>query len=181
MKCMAIHNHTQRYVVFEDGTIKSLINNNILKPRKNPNGYLVVTLEGEQLSVHRIVATHFIANPYGFTQVNHKDGDKENNCVSNLEWCTAEMNAQHALKTGLRKGFVPYNVKLTLLNRVLKGELISEVQLDLPNTHPNTLSRMLRETAKKEGLESEWKQAMQIRRKNVAIRNLSKINSGYSK
>lgn len=177
MKCMAIANHECKYVIFENGTIKSLINNNILKPSKNPNGYLVVSLDKEQLSVHRLVATHFIANPYGYSQVNHKNGNKGDNRVENLEWCSAEQNIQHALQNGLRTGFIAYDVKVSLMNRTIAGELIADLVKELPNTHPNTLSKMLRQTAKKEGLELEWKNAMKTRRKSVAIRNLGKINN----
>lgn len=177
MKSMPIHNYIEQYHVCENGDIKSLVNNNILKPRKNPNGYLIVCLGKEQLSVHRIVVRHFIPNPYELPQVNHKDGNKENNHVSNLEWCSPEENINHALRTNLRSGFVSYDTKLSLMHRAIQGELIADLALELDNTHPNTLSRMLRVTAKKENLERQWKKAMKIRRRNVAIRNLEKVNN----
>jgi len=174
---MAIVKYTKQYLIFENGIVKSLVNDNLLKPRKNANGYMIVKLGMEQLSVHRIVAKHFIANPYELVQVNHKDGNKENNHVINLEWCTAERNAQHALETGLRSGFVPYETKLALLDRVLAGEIIADIAAELPDTHPNTLTRMLRVTATKEGRSIEWTEAMKRRRKDAAIRNLAKINT----
>ena len=52
-------------------------------------------------SVHRIVAEVFVPNPYGYSEVNHKDGNKKNNCATNLEWVTHKRNIEHAIKTGL--------------------------------------------------------------------------------
>lgn len=52
--------------------------------------------------VHRLIALTFIPNPNDLPQVNHKDGNKKNNHVSNLEWCTCAHNIQHAIRTGLK-------------------------------------------------------------------------------
>lgn len=68
----------------------------------NGRGYRVISLFRDgvqfQTTVHRLVATAFIPNPEGLPEVNHIDGDKSNNCVTNLEWVTKSENAQHAVE-----------------------------------------------------------------------------------
>ena len=75
-----------------------------LKPRPNNKGYLVVHLYNNEgmtdWLVHRIVATVFIQNPENKPEVNHKDGNKNNNSVDNLEWVTHIENVQDAIRRG---------------------------------------------------------------------------------
>lgn len=85
------------------GTYKDI---HILKLGKNHKGYLQVKLSKDSVlkckSIHRLVAEVFIPNPDNKPQVNHKDTNKENNCVNNLEWVTNLENMQHSWKMGLR-------------------------------------------------------------------------------
>lgn len=53
------------------------------------------------IKIHKAVAETFIPNPNNCPQVNHKDGNKLNNCVDNLEWCSREVNINHAFEHGL--------------------------------------------------------------------------------
>jgi hypothetical protein len=79
----------------------------VIKQNLKSNGYLQVGLrkhnQRKYIGVHRLVAIHFIDNPENKPQVNHIDGNKQNNTVENLEWVTQEENQQHAIRTGLRK------------------------------------------------------------------------------
>jgi hypothetical protein len=79
----------------------------VVKPYLNNRGYMIVSLykDGNRTnrSVHRLVASHFIDNPRHLEFVNHINGDKTDNSISNLEWCTSSENSKHAILTGLRK------------------------------------------------------------------------------
>ncbi len=75
----------------------------ILKPRINGKGYYFVTLydsDKYQISIHRLVAKAFIDNPFGKFCVNHKDSNRLNNVVDNLEWVTYKENTEHAILKG---------------------------------------------------------------------------------
>lgn len=76
-----------------------------LKQNPKRNGYLTVMLSDKMnrktISVHRLIAKHFIPNPEDKPAVNHKNGDKKDNRVSNLEWCTPSENMRHAYDKGL--------------------------------------------------------------------------------
>ena len=99
----------ERYSVSNLGRVQSNYANKIriLKPSKNRCGYLMVNLRGSSfnktVSVHRLVALRFIPNPLGFKEVNHKDENKANNCVDNLEWCDIKYNCNYGTRN-IRKG-----------------------------------------------------------------------------
>lgn len=67
--------------------------------------YFSAVVDGDRVNyyIHRAVAIAFLGNPLGYSEVNHKDGDKGNNCELNLEWCSSSQNKRHAIATGLRK------------------------------------------------------------------------------
>ena len=99
MEVRPVKGYEGRYGVTEDGQVWSYLTNKFLKPKIQKNGYQAVTLrrenEKQTLYVHRIVAEAFLPNPNNLPQVNHKDLNKKNNFVENLEWITAKGNSHH--------------------------------------------------------------------------------------
>lgn len=95
------------YLISNFGRVKSFKKGNeiILAMWSNKDGYLCVNFwkDGKRhnIKVHRIVAMTFINNPDNLPEVNHKDGNKANNFVENLEWTTRAQNIRHAFDTGL--------------------------------------------------------------------------------
>ena len=93
--------------VSNEGRVRSLLRGSprVLKTQTDKKGYhrLRVTIEREKMcyKVHREVAKAFIPNPGNLPQVNHKDGNKSNNAVDNLEWISNRDNAHHAIENGL--------------------------------------------------------------------------------
>ncbi|WP_162434564.1 HNH endonuclease signature motif containing protein [Pseudoxanthomonas koreensis] len=88
------------YRVSRSGRIWSRTGRELAQYR-NRSGYLGVKADEKFLPVHRAVALAWVGDPCGMTDVNHIDGNKDNNDPANLEWCTRSQNIRHALDTGL--------------------------------------------------------------------------------
>ena len=116
------------YQVSNLGRVKSLKrkyrkNENFIKTHKNKNGYISVILSKNNISknflVHRLVAQAFIPNFNNLLEINHKNENKSDNCVSNLEWCSRKYN-------------VNYNNLNKRINRINRKDLSKQVcQYDL--------------------------------------------------
>ena len=105
----------ERDAYFPNGTFHHHVEEKILVPNSNGNGYLHVQLckngEKKQKYVHRLVAMAFIPNPENKPQVNHKDEVKTNNAVDNLEWCTSAYNVNYGTKIERQKQTYKDNYK----------------------------------------------------------------------
>lgn len=110
MKNIVINNISTSYFITEDGKCYNDKTGKFLKGQINyKNGYCSYNLtlpDGtkKRMYTHRLVAIAYIPNdnPKEKTQINHIDGNKQNNCVDNLEWCTPQENENHAIETELK-------------------------------------------------------------------------------
>lgn len=109
-----IPNYEGLYQISSFGNVKSFPRKGtqtrkerILKFKKDKKGYFFVHLSKnniqKSIKIHRKVAILFIPNPLNKPQINHIDGNKQNNKLENLEWCTNGENQLHAYKIGLQK------------------------------------------------------------------------------
>jgi hypothetical protein len=100
------------YTIYENGIIVGK-SGSVLNPTKTKAGYYVINMyvnkKKKRMYVHRIVALCYIDNPENKATVNHKDGDKSNNSVKNLEWLTQTDNAKHAWSSGLNNNSFKLN------------------------------------------------------------------------
>jgi hypothetical protein len=90
------------YEVSNYGGVRRVDNGADLRGNLNSYGYRVVKLskdgKGKDFKLHQLVARAFIPNDFGARIINHKDGNRDNNYVDNLEWCSRKQNAQHAIE-----------------------------------------------------------------------------------
>lgn len=96
------------YQISNYGRVYSNRRNRILKTNLGRDGYYRVNLSNvdgwKNISIHRLVALMFVSGYFDGAIVNHIDGDKTNNVVTNLEWVTHKENVNHAYSMGLNKG-----------------------------------------------------------------------------
>jgi NUMOD4 motif/HNH endonuclease len=128
------------YEISENGIIKSLekeVNNSkttkrivkerIRKPFITKKGYVQIMLSKHKINykfyVHRLVAINFVDNPYNKLEVNHIDGNKQNNHFLNLEWCTRAENNKHAFDIGLKENKKGSDSKISKLTKEQREEI----------------------------------------------------------
>lgn len=123
-----------KYLITETGDIYRLYRKGKLKiekqkKRRHTNGYMRGVICGKDVYIHRLVAKAFCPNPNGYKEVNHIDGNKENNNAYNLEWCTRSQNNKHAYETGLRD----YS-ELTEMAKMPKRKLTDDQAREIRNS-----------------------------------------------
>jgi len=149
-----INGYEGLYKISNLGEVKSIKKGIILKDRISNCGYIRVVLckcnNRKAISVHRLVAKNFIDNPKEKPDVNHIDGNKKNNKISNLEWVTKKENSLHSFKIGLQKpqkginhGMASVSEGEVILIRKLKGELKQKTIAWLFNMSTANISRIM--------------------------------------
>ena len=107
MEVWKTSNKYPNYEVSSEGRVKKKSSGKILTATDDSRGYPAVTIldsNGQHTkNVHRLVAETFLDNPYNKRTVNHKDGNKRNNHISNLEWNTMSENIKHTYNNGLKR------------------------------------------------------------------------------
>ena len=124
----------------------------VLKPHDNGRKYQQVSLHNgnsceKHCYIHILVAKAFIENPNGYKQVNHKDFDKTNNCVENLEWVSQAQNREHYRKSAYARAVEEdrqRKIRTKFVERVLKEK---EKIIELYKT-----GLSIKETAKRSGV-----------------------------
>lgn len=122
------------YGVSMKGEVMSYRRNKLLKPNVVTGGYLTVTLSTngmkKQCLIHRLVAQTFIPNPKKLPVINHLNGIKSDNRVSNLEWCSQKKNIEHSWEKGLSK---------RIYNNPKKSKKVRQIDRDgnIVNTFPS--------------------------------------------
>lgn len=156
-----------RYEASEHGEIRHSLNKNIRKARLNKFGYLQMnfsrndgTGKSDTVLIHRLIALTFIPNPDNLPEVNHIDGNKQNNNVDNLEWCDKSENQLHAHRLGL--SYVYHgekhpcakftNEQAKQIRKLYNEEHISQQKIaDFFNVSQSTIGRIIRGVRYAEG------------------------------
>ena len=149
--CHSVDILNGNYVLFSDGRIYSVRRDIFLKPNQDkPNWYIHFTLMRKKYYLHRLLAEYFIPNPLRKKYINHKNGDKADFRLDNLEWCTSSENVKHAFDNKLNyrpdsSGKKKISVSQFDIsgNFIKKWESISDAANTL-NTHVIAISRTIR-------------------------------------
>lgn len=147
----------ENYLISKDGSIYKDITYRKLKCSIDKSGYLKIRLINKSgrksMYLHRLLAINYISNPFNKPHINHIDGNKLNNNISNLEWCTHKENMKHAWDNNLYKDYTnsiksaneSTSKEVIDLKNNIRYKSISEMsrKLNIPFT---TLRRQIKDT-----------------------------------
>ena len=196
MKRLPVVGYENSYEVTEDGRVFAVARivqgtDGTIYPFKakeksvNPNvrvQYPQVNLwknnQSKWVYVHRLVAEAFIPNPDNLPEVNHIDGNRLNNHVSNLEWTSRSGNMQHSWDTGLRKNAINKRKQdwEDWMWRVIDGESYAQLSTDTPYKVP-FLSTTIRKLARQQNVEHLLNESLQQQKIERARKNGAKNKS----
>lgn len=128
------------YEINEEGIVRRISSKRVKKPYLRKDGYVGIQLYKSKTEVlnfqlHRLIAIAFIPNPNNLPFINHMDSDRQNNKISNLEWCTKQENVIHgyisgfASNRGSKNGFSKLSEQQVLEIRKKKTEGLTHQQL----------------------------------------------------
>lgn len=135
------HPFFTNYIIHSNGTIFSSRSNTFIKHHINNKGYSIVTLSDGKLrktaTVARLIAETFIPNPNNLPQINHKNGDKNNDTIENLEWCTGKENVCHAYTVlgRIQHRKIDKSCHLTIKEKYKNSKKKKDVLSDLSNKY----------------------------------------------
>ena len=158
-------NNCSHHTISETGIVTNTKTNHIKNQWIGANGYYHVDIHengtATKIAVHRLIALHFIPNPDNKRTVNHIDGNKLNNCISNLEWATDSENLQHAYDNGLQ----PYRRNYSLeeyeqfFHQVIAGKSLTTLASEI-NQSLTQLSLHVKEAAIRLNKLTEYQNAL---------------------
>ena len=170
-------NNYNHHTITEDGVVTNTKTGNVKSHWLIKAGYLCVDIQEEGIAkkhyVHRLLAEHFIPNPDNKKTVNHKDGVKSNNNLSNLEWATYSENSKHAYDNNLKyctTKKISNEALEDILVKFLEGQnlttLVESYPFKLP-TLSTYLSKYAESTNRLELFEKEKARQKVLRNKNA--------------
>lgn len=117
-----IPGYNGKYLIDECANIYSNVTSKFLSKNKDGSGYFMVKIGSVNKKVHRLMAITFLKNPRSKSQVNHRDGNKENNHISNLEWVTPKENIRHYLSLNRKNSLnYIYEVDVKLVKKLYES------------------------------------------------------------
>lgn len=152
------------YSISSEGVITNLTTNYVKSQWLCKNGYYYVDLQHngikKKIPMHRLLAIHFIPNPDNRRTVNHIDGNKLNNSLTNLEWATYSENMQHAYDTSLNSQkhklkLLPEEANTLFLTRIMEGTSLTALAVEL-GIGLTQLSYRIKEASIRLNMETEY-------------------------